>query len=181
MMTLIALFTALPAGAHSSRAAQPAIQAQAFEGHTAGVAASAGTPVTVASCRDRGWVPVWDGPEVNARSDGGCGVWRADSAAAARDYVHNWCYGDGYPPDLDGFCTIQRWGGLYYIYEFWGCDLWDLRGFGGLWDTHNHGEASVWFYDAPDSSGVQRVIGKYAGHRSTAVNWDPVWTIRTCA
>lgn len=163
IMTLAVLFS-VTTTASRAQAAEPA----------GGAAAPSAAYEIIANCGSGGWVPTWDGPQVNARTDGRCRVLRADSAQAANTYVHNYCYGDS-ASDQDGFCTIQKWGGQYYVYEFWGCDAWDLRRFGGRWETHNHGELSVWFYDQ------QKVIIKFWPGRSVPLTWDPIWSFKTCA
>ncbi|WP_203712818.1 hypothetical protein [Asanoa siamensis] len=117
-----------------------------------------------------GWTPNWAGPQVKPRAGGQCSVYRAtDGATEANNYVHNNCSGNS-------FCTVQRHGGAYYIYWFGGCDVFDLRGFSGYWEAHNHSTRGVYFYDSAGN-----VIGQYAGGRRDPVRWDPIWSIRTCA
>ena len=126
-------------------------------GAPSAVAQTAVTGIPSADPRSDGQVRFWDFPLTSA------------GGAAARAWVHdrNKCG--------DAFCTIQRLSNAYRVFSLSGCDTFDLYGFTGYFDAHNHGSLTVHFLDSRDA-----VIGRYAGGRPDPVRWDPVYAVRTC-
>jgi hypothetical protein len=93
----------------------------------------------------------------------------AGGAQAARDHVHTRSRCG------DAFCTIQSDGTRYLVFAFSGCDRFYLENFRGLYDSHNHGSLSVYFYGADG-----QFLANYWGGRSDRVLWDPVYSLQTC-
>ncbi|GIF78263.1 hypothetical protein [Asanoa siamensis] len=153
-------------------------------------AASTAAPVGTAGsievdwCRGPGdWAGIPGGrQQAKARSDGKCTVIYiqgsatnpAQAAQLARAYVHESCG--------DAICTIQSIQRNYWVFKFYQCDVFDLSGFAGLFDTHNHGSMGVWFYGKDLGGSVgQPVITWYWAGRQDPVRWDPVYSLKTCA